>query len=80
PLKLALFGGKVEVQTPDKTVTLKVPKNTKNAQKFRLKEKGFPNRRSGARGDMYLVANIILPDSDDLPEDLRALCEEKLPQ
>ena len=80
PLKLALFGGKIEVQTPDKTVTLKVPKNTKNAQKFRLKEKGFPNRRSGARGDMYLVANIILPDSDDLPEDLRALCEEKLPQ
>ena len=80
PLKLALFGGKIEVQTPDKTVTLKVPKNTKNAQKFRLKEKGFPNRRSGARGDMYLVANIILPDSDELPEDLRALCEEKLPQ
>ena len=80
PLKLALFGGKIEVQTPDKTVTLKVPKNTKNAQKFRLKEKGFPNRRSGDRGDMYLVANIILPDSDDLPEDLRALCEEKLPQ
>ncbi len=79
PLKLALFGGKIEIQTPHKTVTLKVPKNTKNAQKFRLKEKGFPDRRSGSQGDMYLVANIVLPDSDELPEDLRALCEEKLP-
>jgi len=79
-LRLALFGGKLEVTTPEKVVTLKIPKNTKNAQKFRLKEKGFPDRRSGANGDMYLVANIVLPDSDLLPDDLRALCEEKLPQ
>jgi len=79
-LKLALFGGKMEVKTPDKDVTLKIPKNTKNAQKFRLKEKGFPDRRSGVSGDMYLVANIVLPDSDSLPDDLKTMCEEQLPQ
>jgi len=78
-LKLALFGGKISVSTPDKEVTLKIPKNTKNGQKFRLKEKGFKNRKSGQTGHLYLVANILLPDSDALPEDLRQLCEEKLP-
>jgi len=79
PLKLALFGGKVTVHTPHKEVTLKIPKNTKNGQKFRLKEKGFKNRKSGQTGNMYLVANVVLPDSDMLPEDLKKLCEEKLP-
>ncbi len=80
PLKYALFGGKIKVQTPEKEVTLKIPKNTKNGQKFRLKEKGIPDRKTGKRGDLYLVANILLPDVDSLPEDLRKLCEEKLPE
>ena len=80
PLKLALFGGKVTVATPHKEVTLKVPKNTKNGQKFRLKGKGFPDRKSGVTGNMYLIANVVLPDVDSLPEELRTLCEEKLPQ
>lgn len=38
PLKVALLGGKVEVETLRKTITLKIPKNTKNAQRFRVKE------------------------------------------
>jgi len=80
PLKLALFGGKVSVATPHKEVTLKVPKNTKNGQKFRLKGKGFPDRKSGVTGNMYLIANVVLPDVESLPEALRTLCEEKLPQ
>ena len=79
PLKLALFGGKVTVATPHKEVTLKVPKNTKNGQKFRLKEKGFPDRKQGITGNMYLVANVVLPDSETLPEALKKLCEEQLP-
>jgi len=80
PLKFALFGGKITVHTPHKDVALKIPKNTKNGQKFRLKEKGFKNRKSGQTGNMYLVANVVLPDSDSLPEDLRKMCEEKLPE
>ncbi len=80
PLKIALFGGKIKVQTPEKEVSLKVPKNTKNGQKFRLKEKGIPDRKSNIRGDLYLVANILLPDVDSLPEDLKTLCEAKLPE
>ncbi len=79
PLRAALFGGKIKVQTPSKEVSLKVPKDTKNGQKFRLKGQGFPDRRTGISGDLYLVANIVLPKSDDLPDDLKKLCEEKLP-
>ncbi len=78
PLKTALFGGKIEVETPEKKVTLKVPKNTKNGQKFRLKEKGFP-KSGGGKGDLYLVANIILPDVDTLPQEVKE-CLEKLPE
>jgi len=78
PLKEAMFGGKVKVQTPEKEVSLKVPKNTKNGQKFRLKGKGVPDRKTALRGDLYLIANIVLPDVDSLDPELRAMCEEKL--
>jgi curved DNA-binding protein len=80
PLKAALFGDKIKITTPQKEVTLKIPKDTKNGQKFRLKGQGFPDRRSGISGDLYLVANIVLPKSDTLPDDLQKLCQEKLPQ
>jgi len=80
PLKDAIFGGKIEVETPDKTITLKVPAGTKYQQKFRIKDKGFPDRKSGNKGDMFLVANIIIPKADDLPDDLRKLCESDLPK
>jgi len=78
PLKTAWFGGKIDVETPEKEVALKVPQNTKNGQKFRLKGKGVPDRKTALKGDLYLVANVILPDVDDLSDDLRQLCEEKL--
>jgi curved DNA-binding protein len=78
PLKEALFGGKVQVQTPEKEVSLKVPQNTKNGQKFRLKGKGVPDRKTAMKGDLYLIANIILPDVDTLDPDLRTMMEDKL--
>jgi len=78
PLKEALFGGKVQVQTPEKEVSLKVPKNTKNGQKFRLKGKGVPDRKTAMRGDLYLIANVVLPDVDRLDPELRKVLEEKL--
>jgi curved DNA-binding protein len=78
PLKEALFGGKIKVQTPEKEVTLKVPKNTKNGQKFRLKGKGIPDRKTALKGDLYLVANIVLPDVDSLDSELRKMLEERL--
>ncbi len=70
PLKTALFGGKVEIETLYKPITLKIPKNTKNNQRFRVKELGAYNRKSKSYGDLYLEANVILPDVDLLPKEL----------
>ena len=78
PLKEALFGGKVQVQTPEKEVSLKVPQNTKNGQKFRLKGKGVPDRKTAMKGDLYLIANVVLPDVNTLDPDLKKVLEEKL--
>ncbi|MDD6055486.1 MAG: J domain-containing protein [Helicobacteraceae bacterium] len=78
PLKTALFGGKIEVETLHKTITLKIPQNTKNHQKFRIKELGAYNRKTKSTGDLYLEANIILPDVDSLPKELKESMEKYL--
>lgn len=79
PLKTALFGGKVIVDTLYKEITLKVKEDTKNGQKFRVKEYGALNRKTQVKGDLYLVANIILPSLESLDKELKALMEAKLP-
>ncbi|PRM87280.1 DnaJ C-terminal domain-containing protein [Aliarcobacter cryaerophilus] len=78
PLKTALFGGKVDIKTIHKDITLKVPQNTKQNQKFRVKELGVLNRKTKVRGDLYLKANIILPKVEELSPELRKLLEEEL--
>lgn len=78
-LRDALFGGKITVHTIEKDITLKVPKNTKNGQRFRVKDMGVMNRKTKTRGDLYLKANIVLPNVDDLDNDLVKLMQEKLP-
>ena len=80
PLKSALFGGKVKVETLYKEITLKVKAGTKNNQKFRVKEYGAMNRKAGTKGDLYLKANIIVPSVENLDEDLLKLMEDKLPE
>lgn len=79
PLKTAMFGGKVEISTLTKNITLKVPQNTKQNQKFRVKELGALNRKTKERGSLYLKANIIIPKIEDLDSDLVKLLEDKLP-
>jgi len=76
----ALFGDKIEIKTLHKTLNLKVPKNTKQNQKFRVKELGALNRKTKERGALYLKANIILPALESLDDDLVKILEEKLPQ
>ncbi|QKF73392.1 co-chaperone-curved DNA binding protein A [Aliarcobacter faecis] len=78
PLKTALFGGKVEIKTIHKDITLKVPQNTKQNQKFRAKELGVLNRKTKVRGDLYLEANIILPKLEDLSPELVTLLGKEL--
>ena len=79
PLKTAMFGGKIKVPTLEKEITLKVPKNTKCGQKFRVKEMGAMNRKTKTRGNLYLTANIVLPKVEELDSELAKMMEEKLP-
>jgi len=80
PLNAALFGDKIAIETLEKEINLKVPQNTKNGQRFRVKEMGAMNRKTKQKGDLYLRANIVLPNVDELDEDLVELMKEKLPQ
>jgi len=80
PLYAALFGDKITVNTLEKEIKLKVPKNTKNGQRFRVKEMGVMNRKTKQRGDLYLKANIVLPKVEELDEDLVTMMKEKLPK
>jgi len=80
PLYNAFFGGKVEIETYHKTINLKVPQNTKQNQKFRVKELGALNRKTKQRGNLYLVANIVLPKLENIDSELVELMKEKLPK
>lgn len=80
PLKTAMFGGKVEIETIHKTITLKIPQNTKQNQKFRAKELGVLNRKLKQKGDLFLKANIVIPKIEDLSKEFVASLEEHLPE
>ncbi|MEA1982553.1 MAG: J domain-containing protein [Campylobacterota bacterium] len=80
PLSAALFGEKIAIATLEKEIKLKVPQNTKNGQRFRVKEMGAMNRKTKMRGNLYLQANIVLPPVESLDEELVEMMKEKLPK
>lgn len=79
-LRTALFGGKIGVKTPRKEVSVKIPPNSKNGQKIRLKGYGVQNRKNDIYGDLYLVLNVVLPHTESLDASLLKSLEEKLPK
>lgn len=79
PLKIAMFGGKIKVNTPYKEVSLVIPQDTKNNQKFRIKEQGIKDRKSGLVGDLYLKSNIVIPSISSLDSSLKKAMKDKLP-
>jgi curved DNA-binding protein len=79
PLKSALFGGKVVIETSiHDNITLKVPQNTKNGQKFRVRGKGVTDRKTALTGNLYFTANIVLPNVDEMDEELKSMLKERL--
>jgi curved DNA-binding protein len=78
PMKTAIFGGKATVPTYEKDVTIKIAPDTKQGQRFRLKGYGVTNRKSGVKGDMYAIANVILPKQESLSPALRELIQKEL--
>jgi molecular chaperone DnaJ len=59
------LGAKIEVPTIDGRALLKIPQGTKNGQKFRLREKGVSNSRTGQRGDQIVIVNMEAPVVQD---------------
>jgi molecular chaperone DnaJ len=59
------LGTKIEVPTIDGRALLKIPQGTKNGQKFRLREKGVTNSRTGQRGDQIVEVAIEAPVVQD---------------
>lgn len=70
----ATLGAKIEVPTLYGKTTIKIPPGTKSGQKFRLKDKGAPRPRRGARGDQFVEVSIVPPPFND--ERIRELMRE----
>lgn len=76
----AVLGGKVDVPTPDGSVTMNLPAGIKSGQTLRLRGKGWPNPKGG-RSDLLITVVITPPISlteaeRDLYEKLRSLRSE----
>ena len=80
PLKKAIFGGKVDVKTLYKDITVKIPAGVKSGQKLRVKEQGVINRKTKQYGDLYLKLEVKIPKADELDPDLAKMMQEKLPE
>ena len=70
----AILGCKKEVPTLYGNVTLTIPQATSSGDKLRLKGKGIENVSSKKKGDMYVIADIIIPEK--LTKDQKKLVEQ----
>jgi curved DNA-binding protein len=61
-LYTAVLGGEVMADAFEGKVKLKIPSETQNGTKIRLKGKGFPvYKQEGSFGDLYITYNIKIP-------------------
>lgn len=70
----ATLGAKVEVPTIDGRSLVRIPPATNSGKTLRLKEKGVPSARTGARGDQYVEIQVVVPQPTD--ERVRNLMKE----
>lgn len=57
----AALGAEIEVPTLEGKMKYRIPEGTQPGTVFRLKNKGIPHLRGGARGDLYVKVNIEVP-------------------
>ncbi len=57
----AALGAEIEVPTLDGPATLRIPPGTQHGALFRVPHKGLPNVRSGKRGDLVAVLQLVVP-------------------
>lgn len=57
----ATLGDKVDVETLDGDVTLKIPSGTQPGTRLRMKDKGMTRFQRSDRGDMYVEVEVEIP-------------------
>ena len=70
----ATLGAKIEVPTIDGRALVRIPPATNSGSSLRLREKGVPSARDGARGDQYVEIQVVVPKPID--ERVRNLMKE----
>jgi len=70
----AALGTKIDAPTLYGNVQLKIPSGTQPGTVLRLKDKGFPDLRGGARGDQLIRISVTVPEK--LSDQEKRLLEE----
>ncbi len=70
----AALGAKVDVPTTDGTATVTIAPGTRSGSKLRLRGRGAPRSNGAARGDQYVIVQIMPPKN--LTDEQRRLYEQ----
>jgi molecular chaperone DnaJ len=70
----AILGGKIEIETINGKVSLKIPAGTQSGKVFKLKDEGVPHLRHTGKGDHLVEVVVIIPET--LTKKQRELIEE----
>lgn len=68
------LGAKIEVPTIDGAAAMTLPPGTQGGQKFKLTGKGFPNPKTGRRGDQFVEIKVAVPK--DIPQSAKDVIAE----
>ncbi len=70
----AALGATVKVPTPSGRVDLRIPPNSNQGARLRLKGRGIPGKKPG---DMFVVLKVVLPPVNDASRELYEKMEEQ---
>ena len=74
PLTTAVLGGEVQVPTlKGSRLALRIPEETQNGRKLRLRGQGMPKLGGDGNGDLYAEVSVVVPTH--LSEEERKLFE-----
>lgn len=57
----ASLGAEIKVPTLEETETYNIPQGTQTGTRFKIKNMGVPNLRSGGRGDLFFTVEVKVP-------------------